>query len=458
MKRVFTLLTLLTLLFVSCDKGQDDSLQKNLTITSPSIVEVGAQGETVAILYTITTAIDGVEVSAEVLSGEEAIGSITHPAAGVVLVEVLANTTSVERSIIIQVGYATDVYPIAIKQASGSGSSDDNNGNGGGVDVSFEASHLNGYYYGDMYVEDYGVSADRYAFFISDKGLNNGGQAYTNGTYYYIDCFSPLNNSTSLPLGVYTFDGADSGKPNTINGVNSRLILTGTNAEDTTESFMTNAKMFVSVNKIVLEATIDGKVHKVTYIGALSLTDARDENGDSGDNGNGGNGGNGGNVTDGQDNEGQSTLTGDRHVTFEGEHRAKWSSDGDYWQVGYSNYTIFIMNKSNGYVYGDTLQFDIITDNTSTDGKFAGKYTISNTPGKMVMMAGFTNRYAQAVGSWLYEYGGSSASGYKNYAMIKSGEAEFIDNGDGTHTVILDSYDCLGNNITCNWTGVIEKD
>ena len=116
------------------------------------------------------------------------------------------------------------------------------------------------------------------------------------------------------------------------------------------------------------------------------------------------------------------------------------------------------MNKSAGYVYGDTLQFDLITDNTSTDGKFAGKYTISDKPGKLVMMAGFTNKYAQAVGSWLYEYGGSSASGYKNYAMIKSGTAEFIDNGNGTHTVILDAKDCKGNKITCNWTGVIEED
>ena len=32
------------------------------------------------------------------------------------------------------------------------------------------------------------------------------------------------------------------------------------------------------------------------------------------------------------------------------------------------------------------------------------------------------------------------------------------DNGDGTHTVKLNAYDCLGNNITCNWTGVIEED
>jgi hypothetical protein len=42
--------------------------------------------------------------------------------------------------------------------------------------------------------------------------------------------------------------------------------------------------------------------------------------------------------------------------------------------------------------------------------------------------------------------------------MIKSGSAEFIDNGNGTYTVKLDGYDYKGNNITCNWTGVIEED
>ena len=206
---------------------------------------------------------------------------------------------------------------------------------------------------------------------------------------------------------------------------------------------MTDATMVVSENSITLVATINGKVHKVTFVGDLTLEDVNDD--DSGDDND-------------EQGEAQSTLESDRHVTFDGEHRAKWGYEGDYWQTGYSNYTIYIMNKSGGYVYGDTLQFDIVTDNQSTDGKFAGKYTISDKPGKMVMVAGFTNKYAQAVGSWFYEYGGSSASGYKNYAMIKSGSAEFIDNGDGTHTVILDGYDFKGNNITCNWTGVIEKD
>ena len=444
MRKLFTLITLgVAMLFTACDTENDGGKLQHLNITSNTTILVEADGGNVAITYSIKEAIEGESVESTIVSGSEMIGSITSPTTGVILVDVKANSGA-QRIAIISVSYGSEAANITIQQKS----SGNNGGNGGNTqaDVEFQASCLDGYYYG----EKYGEGTDRYAFFLSDQGLNNGGQAYTNGTYYYIDCFSPANKSLTLPLGTYTFDKSNTGNAYTINSENSQLILTGDSVESTTSTYMTDAKMVVAANQITLEATIDGKRHKVTFFGSLELEDVSGENPDNGDDN--------GNITDGQDGEAQSTLTSDRHVTFDGEHRAKWGYEGDYWQTGYSNYTIYIMNKSGGYVYGDTLQFDLITDNTSTDGKFAGKYTISDRPGKLVMMAGFTNKYAQAVGSWFYEYGGGSASGYKNYAMIKSGTAEFIDNGDGTHTVILDGYDHKGNNITCNWTGVIERD
>ena len=445
MRNLFTALTLgFAMLFMACEAGGDESTLKHLEITSETTLLVEAEGGSVAITYTIKESIEGESVETNILNGDEMINAITSPATGVIIAEVKENKGS-QRIAIIEVRYGTESTNVTIQQ-KGSGSGSDNGGNTE-ADVEFVASYINGYYYG----EKYGEGTDRYAFFLSDQGLNNGGQAYTNGTYYYIDCFAPADKSITLPLGTYTFDKSNTGNAYTINSENSQLILTGDSVESTIATYMTDAKMVVSANKIVLEATIDGKLHKVTFFGSLELEDVSGENPDGGEDDQD-------DKTDGQEGEAQSTLTEDRHVTFDGEHRAKWGYEGDYWQTGYSNYTIFIMNKSGGSVYGDTLQFDLITDNTSTDGKFAGKYTISETPGKMVMMAGFTNKYAQAVGSWLFEYGGSSASGYKNYAMIKTGSAEFIDNGDGTHTVILDAKDYKGNKITCNWTGVIERD
>ena len=435
MKKFLSLIMLIaTAAFVACEPAADEGL----VITSGRQYKVEANGGDVYVTYMGADA-----VTTTIIEGGEAISGIKIPTAGIIVVSFKANTANSVRNAVVEVSAGNGDFTtlISFLQAA-------NNSNiGNDADVTFTAMQMDGYYYG----EKYGAGADRYAFFLSDKGLNNGGQAYTDGTYYYIDCFSPANKTTSLPMGTYTFDSTESGKAFSITP-NSQLILTTDSVETTESIVMTDAKMVVSANSITLVATINGKKHKVTYSGDLSLSDVSDEN-DNGGNDDGGN-----DKTDGQDSEAQSTLTEDRHVTFDGEHRAKWGYEGDYWNTGYSNYTIYIMNKSAGYVYGDTLQLDIITNNTSKDGSFAGKYTISDKPGKLVMVAGFTNKYAQAVGSWLYEYGGSSASGYKNYAQLKSGSCEIIANGDGTHTVKLNAYDYKGNNITCNWTGVIEED
>ena len=435
MKKFLSLIMLLaTAAFVACEPTADEGL----VITSGRSYKVEANGGDVYVTYMGADA-----VTTTIIEGGEAISGIKTPTAGIIVVSFKANTANSVRNAVIEVSAGNGDFTtlISFLQAA-------NNSNiGNDADVTFTAMQMDGYYYG----EKYGAGADRYAFFLSDKGLNNGGQAYTDGTYYYIDCFSPANKTTSLPMGTYTFDSTESGKAFSITP-NSQLILTTDSVETTESIVMTDAKMVVSANSITLVATINGKKHKVTYSGDLALSDVSDENN------NGGNDDGGDDKTDGQDSEAQSTLTADRHVTFDGEHRAKWGYEGDYWNTGYSNYTIYIMNKSAGYVYGDTLQLDIITNNTSKDGSFAGKYTISDKPGKLVMVAGFTNKYAQAVGSWLYEYGGSSASGYKNYAQLKSGSCEIIANGDGTHTVKLNAYDYKGNNNTCNWTRVIEED
>jgi hypothetical protein len=446
MKRIFSIaLIAVVALFTACDKSEEAGNNgANFKLTSSNQFEVDVNGGTKVITYSIANHISGETVATEIKQGEAAVKAISH-LEGVIIVEFDANTTSSTRIIIIRATYGNESFDVVFSQKAGGSIS-------GQFDEVFEGTYLNGYYYG----EDYGEGADLYLLHISDKPMNNAGQLYSNATYYRVYVNAPLGNACVLPNGKYTFSATDTLQTYVIVGKYSKLYLTGTDDSNTKMFSYTDAKMIVGPDKVELELTIEGKRHKVTYNGSLECMDVR-ENGDNGDDG--GDSGNNNDPTGGQDGEAKSTYTSDHNVTFDGEHRAKWGYEGDYWKTGYSNYTIYIMNKSNGYVYGDTLQFDLITDNKSQDGDFDGKYTISNTPGKMVMMAGFTNNYAQAVGSWLLEYGsGSDMAGFANYAMLKSGSAEFINNGDGTHTVKLNAYDCLGNNITCNWTGVIEKD
>lgn len=440
MKRLFTIITLaVALLFASCNKEQE--AVQHLFVTD-TILEAGAKGETVTVSYNLVAPVDGEAVKTAIVSGDEMLGNITQPAVGIIRIEVKANSGD-KREAIVEISYINETTSVIIEQAAGNGNTGGNGGNNDGDEVTFKALCLDGYYYG----QKYGEGADRYAFFLSDQGLNNAGQAYTNGTYYYIDAFAPVTGSTTIPNGMYMFDSKNSGAPNTINSENSQLILTGESVEDTVIKYLDNATMMVSDNKIVLEVVIDGQTHKVTYNGGLELEDATEDNGGGGND----------DPVGGQDKEAKTTLTGDHNVVFDGEHRVKWVYEGDYWQTGYSNYTIMMMNKYNGYVYGDTLQLDIITDNTSNDGDFYGTYECSYTAGKGVMMAGFTNDYAMAVGTWLFDYVNGGGA-YNGYAMIIEGSLTISDAGNGNSTIVLDAYDCLGNNITCNWTGIIEED
>ena len=440
MKRFFTIITLVVaVLFASCNKEQQ--AVQHLFVTD-TILEAGAKGETVTVSYNLVASVDGEAVKTAIVSGDEMLGNITQPAVGIIRIEVKANSGD-KREAIVEISYINETTSVIIEQAAGNGNTGGNGGNNDGEQVTFKALCLDGYYYG----QKYGEGADRYAFFLSDQGLNNAGQAYTTGTYYYIDASAPVTGSTTIPNGMYMFDSKNSGAPNTINSENSQLILTGESVEDTVIKYLDNATMMVSDNKIVLEVVIDGQTHKVTYTGGLELEDATEDNGGGGND----------DPVGGQDKEAKTTLTSDHNVVFDGEHRVKWVYEGDYWQTGYSNYTIMMMNKYNGYVYGDTLQLDIITDNTSKDGDFYGTYKCSYTAGKGVMMAGFTNDYAMAVGTWLFDYVNGGGA-YNGYAMIIEGSLTISDAGNGNSTIVLDAYDCLGNNITCNWTGVIEED
>lgn len=427
---------------IACNPEPDNTpSNKHLNITSKDLVIVGAEGGNVAITYTISDPVAGATVE---VNCAEAWLSFDSSMEGVIITTVAANSTSEARTATVELTYDSEVANVTIMQSESAGGNQP-----GGSNVSFAAESLDGYYYGQRYVEDYGVEADRYVVMLSDKGLNNAGQAFPNATYYYIDAFAPIATTGApyrVAVGTYTFDAQNSGKPFTFTAENSRLMKT--NDEDVDETFITGGEMFVTENSITLTVTIDGKTHSVTYSGDMTLRDVSEDNG--------GSGGNGDDPTTGNDKEAQSTLTADHVITFPDSPRAKWIYEGDYWQCGYTNYTIMIMNKYNGSVTGDTLQLDLIASHNEKNGNIYGKYNCSYTPGKSVMMAGFTDYMSRPVGCWYFDY--KNAVSYNNYAMLIDGSVEIIDNGDGTSTVILDAYDCKNNHITCNWTGVIEEE
>lgn len=439
MKKLLHLLTVAVMLLATSCAEERVNISKvdYLTITSENPIIVNAEGGDVVVNYTIAEQAEVKNITPS--TSEDWIESFNKSEYGKLVVKVAPNTTAEARTAVVEIVRDREVDQFEILQTGTTTSTDE---------VKFNALSLDGYYYG----QKYGEGSDRYVLFLSKEGMNNIGQLFPNTTYYYIDAFGPVATSEApytLPEGTYRYDLANTGAEYTINSENSRIINT---LEDGEMEYIaiTNAKMVVKAHKVTLEVTVDGVKHIVSYNGGLELEDLTEDNG-------GDNGGGNDDPTGGQEKDAQSTLTSDYTITFPDSPRAKWIYEGDWWQTGYSNYTIMVMNKYNGYVTGDTLQLDLITDNTNKDGDFYGTYTCSYTPGKMVMMAGFTDNGARPVGCWYFEYGSGGAS-YKNYAMLIDGSVTITDNGNGESTIVLNSYDCHGNHITCNWTGVIEKD
>jgi hypothetical protein len=84
-------------------------------------------------------------------------------------------------------------------------------------------------------------------------------------------------------------------------------------------------------------------------------------------------------------------------------------------------------------------EYSFITDSSAFDKNYASTdYTVDN--GNVTMV---TYRKGDHKVSFLLNYNNFSVT------VKLNGVSE---------PVVLDAYDCLNNNITCNWTGVIEKD
>ena len=103
------------MLFASCDTDDNGGALKHLNFTSDMNIIVEAEGGNVAITYTLKDAVAGLSVETAIVSGEEAIKSITTPTTGVIIVDVKANTGA-QRIAIITVSYGDEAANVTIMQ------------------------------------------------------------------------------------------------------------------------------------------------------------------------------------------------------------------------------------------------------------------------------------------------------------------------------------------------------
>ena len=139
-------------------------------------------------------------------------------------------------------------------------------------DVNMEATYLGGEYYGTEYTETY-----NYYLLLSDKGIGEDGYVIPYGTYYQVDLYGlegevDEEGYIHVPAGTYTFDANDTTAEWTMGNYYSRYSkVNGDGTAYDAQSGFEAGQAVVTENSLVLEVTIAGVKHTVTYNGAPKL-------------------------------------------------------------------------------------------------------------------------------------------------------------------------------------------
>ena len=303
-------------------------------------------------------------------------------------------------------------------------------GGGGetGSDVNFTANHAYAMYYGDQYTPG---TADNYYFFLSDLGLDADGYDQVNGTYYRFDLYAPITSDYTITPGTYEIDVNDTMACGTVSAYYCAYYKWNSYGDDYDVvdwpdggfiTFNEDGSIYAEVHMMV-----SGQTHKISFNnGDIVIYDGTSGGGEGGG-----------------DYEGPySTLTEDWRCNLSA-HTLYYENYGDWYEVGYQNWTVAIMPNSEE---GDFVQFDILAGADSYTS-FAGEYTISNSLGSYTAYPGYIDYYLS--GSGYYTNDGVTM------APLVDGWLDIVDNGDGTYTVEFDVYDDADYNITGKWTGEI---
>lgn len=245
---------LATLLCVACEKGGDESTKPIVTVTSESVIEVGVDGGTVDILYTITNGTD-----TKVNVSETAAWIDTAVEASKVVVTIEANDTINKREAKITLKYYGSSAEVTVKQA-GKASGD--------YDVEFEAKRFEGIYF-DSTVPNYYV-------ILSDIGANADGSPKANGTYYFFDMYNNTKADAErpiLPNGNYTYDVDNKFTNLTFSEEGSWYAVMDNKGEYAKSGSFKDASVTVKDGKFeaIIELT-SGEKHHIVFEGMLQTT------------------------------------------------------------------------------------------------------------------------------------------------------------------------------------------
>jgi hypothetical protein len=171
------------------------------------------------------------------------------------------NNSEVQRVATLTVTYGEQSIDVFVRQAEGMV-----------VDVEFEATALNGEYYGTAYSQD-----PNYFAILSKNGTTGWSDLYLD-TYYRFDIYSKQSTDASapvLPQGVFAYDYLNSGVGETFGDFYSVRMQTFQDGRYV-ETKIEDGVVIITENKFeAILKMVDGKVHRVVYEGSWHSATSR---------------------------------------------------------------------------------------------------------------------------------------------------------------------------------------
>lgn len=266
MKRVFALVVLCALVLTSCKNSTDDTATPNtspltLSVVTPSngIMEVAAEGGKGEILYELKAEETRSMAPLSVTATSDAAWCSDFIVEESRITFTIAPNEGAQRSCFITITYGDQYKFVKVNQKCVEGVEV--------PDVVFNATHLNGTYWGKFPT----TKGFNYLIILGDMRSPHFLDKYYGATEYrfniYSDVSSAFNSIHRIPVGTYTIDHSSSGRPGTIDGsIGQSYYYSSANTD---EGFI-NATMEVTEDSIVVDVVLyDGTKHHVEYHGSL---------------------------------------------------------------------------------------------------------------------------------------------------------------------------------------------
>ena len=395
---------------------------QGLTLTSPDVINVEAEGGNFQISYAITG--DGtVEATTD---NPQMIDAINSNTPGYIRIRVAENTTSEAREAYVIITYGNNFVRVKVMQEAAEAVQLEV--------VNVAANQLVGNYY----AEDLAPGVGHYWIIITKNGFVNG-STVIGGEYFRLDVIAPLTDKTeniTLPDGDYRFDPSLAYDEFTIVNVgNTDYTWIDSSGEALGYNFE-DASLSVRGNKIELIALTAEKEYHVSFEGTYSLTPPYE-------------------ITDYVSSLKQDTVIDVSNC------RASFQNYGDYWHCGYTNWSIEFVHPD-GMKYGTYVVLDLISDSaTDISGTYVASGFTEEDPTKPDFRPGvFVPGFRISDVSDLLM--GSLFMVYKDglcvsQASLYDGTITITKLGSGYYNIVIDAYDDAPkqNKITLNWTGTM---